>query len=325
MAESIGVSIIVPTCARQQSAIHLLDELVCHGIVARLDVEILFVQNDAIADDDLRDRVEESGAIYIHQPRRGQAAALNMGIKKSQGKIIVTIDDDVRIVDGGWLDRLISHFDDGRVAYVAGNVVATELRTPAQRAWESKGGLSKGKDFRKFDKEFFEMKSFRGLPLRFVACGANAALRRDVLSKVGLYDERFGVGSFVGHSQSHEICYKILREGHVAVYDPLAVVEHEHPQSWAELRKRMYHYGIGDTAIQMHFFLSYGDYRGLREALLGRQLYLLGNLLRRIAGRYPMPMNTIFASMFGAMLGPAIYLITLVRTRSKSTMDEFEL
>lgn len=312
---TIRISIVIPTCARQMSAVRLLNELNSAGIGNRADVEVIVVQNDKEPSVDFAEQITAAGAKCMHQPKKGQAAALNIGIVRAKGDLIVTIDDDVRVVDSGWLDQLVCHFEDQHVAYVAGNVLASELTTPAQKAWEAKGGLSKGLKLKRFDSSFFNMKSFRGLPLRFVACGANAALRKDVLERVGLYNELFGVGSYVGHSQSHEICYKILREGFTAVYDPTAILEHDHPRDWASLRRRMYNYGIGDTAVQMHFFITYFDFRGLREALFGRQFYLFGNLLRRIRGKYSLPVSLILCSMIGAALGPLVYIVAVGRNK----------
>lgn len=320
--QAVEISIVIPTCARQKSAIRLLSELAACGIIGRASVEVIVVQNDPDPDSAFADQIIAAGAKYLHQPRKGQAAALNLGIRHAQGDLVVTIDDDVRIIDGEWLSRLVSHFNDEQVAYVAGNVRASELVTPAQIAWEAKGGLSKGENPKRFDSNFFNMRSFRGLPLRYIACGANAAARRDVLLSVGLYNELFGVGSLIGHSQSHEICYKILREGYTAIYDPLATVGHDHPRDWEALRRRMFNYGIGDTAVQLHFFLNYRDYRGLREALIGRQIYLIGNLFRRILGNYSLPVSLVASSMFGAALGPFVYTYAVLHSRLRVNQGE---
>ncbi|ULJ77365.1 glycosyltransferase [Rhizobium sp. C104] len=302
------ISIVVPTFDRNSSALELLGDLKRLGVLERDDVEIIFVQNNAALNVDLKSRLELLGARCLHQPKRGQAAALNCGILGSEGDVVVFIDDDVRLIDGQWLNKLVAHFADPKIGYVAGNVIAAELISLPQISWEAKGGLSKGAEFKRFDQSFFKSPRFGGVPLRFVACGANSAIRKSILLDVGLYDERFGVGSAVGHSQSHEICYKVFRAGYDAVYDTNATVSHVHPQTWADLRKRMYNYGVGDTAVQLHFFIKYGDFRGLREAFLARHAYLLGKLFKRLRGNYPMPMSAILAGLAGASAGPFVYL-----------------
>ena len=301
------ISLIIPTCGRLGSIRRLLADLSAVGYFGRSDMEIIVVDNNRSPSDALFSSVRSAGALYVYQPRRGQAAALNKGIRVAAGSLIAFCDDDIRVNDPMWIDRLSSHFKDPKIGYVAGNVLAHELVTKAQRLWEKKGGLSKGILMRRFDRDFFMRFSFRGPPLRFIATGANCMIPRSILFEVGGYDERFGVGSKVGHSQSYEMCYKIIRADYDAVYEPSAVVTHHHPETVSGLRGRMFRYGVGDTAVQFHFLLTYGDLRGLFEAFGARHFHLSANLIRSLMGRYPMPASTVIASLAGSMLGPVIY------------------
>jgi len=301
------VTLLVPTRGRCSSLQRLLADLDRFGYFKRSDVEVVVIENVADADPHIRQVVERYGARYANQGRPGQAAALNLGIELARGELVAFTDDDVRIVDSDWLDRLASHFSDSSIGYAAGNVLAAEVRTCAQQMWERKGGLSKGPSVRRFGQELFRTPRLAGVPLRLIACGANSMIRRRILEKVGGYDERFGVGAPVGHAQSHEICYKVLRAGYDALYDPRAIVLHHHPETLRELRRRLFQYGIGDTAVHFHFFLHYGDVWGLVEALGGRHVYLLRNLVRRALNRYPMPASMILAGLAGATMGPLVY------------------
>jgi peptidoglycan-N-acetylglucosamine deacetylase len=57
----------------------------------------------------------------IHQPNRGKPGALNRALSEAQGEIVVTIDGDT-VVDRRAVALLVRHFEDEKVAAVAGNV-----------------------------------------------------------------------------------------------------------------------------------------------------------------------------------------------------------
>ena len=59
-----------------------------------------------------------------HEPRQGKGSALNKGIIKSNGKYIVTTDDDVIVTDSMWIYKFIKVFEDNpNVGYVSGKVI----------------------------------------------------------------------------------------------------------------------------------------------------------------------------------------------------------
>jgi O-antigen biosynthesis protein len=319
-----SISLIIPTCGRLGSIQRLLADFSAVGYCARSDLQIIVVDNNRTPSDALRTSVSSAGALYLYQPRLGQAAALNKGIGVAAGSLVAFCDDDIRVDDPLWIDRLSSHFKDPKIGYVAGNVLAHELVTKSQCLWEKKGGLSKGNLMRRFTRDVFMRFSFRGAPLRFIATGANCMMPRNVLFEIGGYDERFGVGSKVGHSQSYEICYKIIRANYDAVYEPSAVVTHHHPETLSALCDRMFRYGVGDTAVQFHFLLTYGDVRGLFEAFGARHFHLSANLIRSLLGRYPLPASAVIASLAGSTLGPMIYTYATVHAFFERTRHDQE-
>jgi len=305
----VVISLVVPTTELSSNLIDLLEDLSSCGYFDRNDIEVIIVENSKQSCKDLNDKVTGYGAKYTFQPVSGQAAALNKGISEASGEYIAFTDDDVRIQNRRWLDQLKEAFEKyPDLGYASGNIKAFSMSTPVQKMWENKGGLSKGNSSNYYTEEFFHQKRWKGLPLRFIAAGANSMIPKNVLKEVGNYNELFGCGSPVGHSQSHEICYKVLQKGYSSYYDANAIVLHNHPETEKELLKKMYDYGIGDTAIQLHFFWEYRDWGGLSEALLGRHLYLWKNLLKRTMGKYPLPAKYIVAGMLGAALGPFVYL-----------------
>lgn len=309
MTTAIEYSIVIPTTGLRPSIQLLMSDLETAGYLDRPDIEVLVVENSDRPNPEFTRKMAKWEVRHLLEPKRGQANALNCGVSASEGKYIVFTDDDVRIKEGPWLETLSGHFRNrDNVGYVAGNVVASSIETPVQALFEKKGGLSKGLNLRVFNQAFFKRFRLCGVPLRHIACGANSMVPRSILEIVGGFDPLFGCGSKVGHGQSHELVYKILQAGFDAVYEPAAIVYHAHPRTRKELRRKLFDYAIGDTAVHLHFFVKYADFRGLIEAFFARHVYLLKNTLLRLLGRYPFPLDLMAASLLGATLGPFVYL-----------------
>lgn len=274
------------------------------------DVQVIVVDNDPNGSEDNRLTCEShSNVIYVHEKISGRSAAINAGIKHSKGTYIAFTDDDTVVSDSVWLHRLQHNFENRPdVGYVSGNVVAYELETSAQRMWEAKGGLSKGKQRKEFEAKFFTRPRLSGVPIRLIAAGANSMIPKRILDEIGSYDSMLGIGSRVCHGESLDICYRTMRAGYTAIYDPEARIFHFHPRSVADLRRKMFQYGIGDTAVHTKFLLEYKDIRGLFEILWGRPLTLLLRLLKSLVRVYPMTPDMLIAGFTGALLGPCIYL-----------------
>ena len=305
----IEISLIIPTTKLSLNLINLLEDLSVCNYLSRNDIEIIIIENSNKSNHDLKAKILSYGAQYRFQSKKGQAAALNTGIKAARGRYVAFTDDDVRVLDKDWLDKLKTSFDTNpNLGYVSGNVKAYTTNNSVQKMWENKGGLSKGDVSKYYSKDFFLKKRWKGLPLRFIAAGANSMIPKKVLLEVGNYNELFGCGSPVGHSQSHEICYKVLKAGYTSFYNADAIVHHNHPKTSKKLMKKMYDYGIGDTAIQLHFFMEYSDLGGLTEALFARNLYLINNFCKRVIGKYPLPVKYIISGILGATIGPFIYI-----------------
>lgn len=307
------ISLIVPTRNRAQSLLRLLNSLKEQGYIDDPDIQVI------IADNGGHDRSAEAvcmrfGVDCIRCSTPGRSSAINEALKIAQGDYVAFTDDDVIVTDRDWLCNLKCHFDiDASVGYVSGNVVAESLNLPAQKMWEAKGGLSKGLRTRVFDKSSFEKRRLEGFPVRLIAAGANSMIPKLVLEEVGLFDERFGPGSPIPHGESLDMCYRVLRAGYTAVYEPAARVYHSHPTSVSALRKKMFIYGIGDTAVHSKFFIEFHDIRSLFEVLWGRVGLLLQRLVMSIAGRYSLPPSVALFSVLGAFLGPLVYLFVRVQ------------
>ncbi|HID91262.1 TPA: glycosyltransferase [Candidatus Bathyarchaeota archaeon] len=100
-----------------------------------------------------------------HGERRGPAAARNSGVASSRGEIVAFTDVDC-LHDRRWLTNLVDGLRNGDVGGVYGNTVPI-----------GEGAIA--------------VPIHVGLATAFKYATCNAAYRRDVLLKVGLFDERF--------------------------------------------------------------------------------------------------------------------------------------
>lgn len=312
----MSISLIIPTRDRARYLSQCLASLDQYGYLQMDDVQVIVVDNDSRGRDTSMLCASYPNITYLVEWKHGRAAAVNTGIKHAKGEYIAFTDDDVIARDSSWLYHLRSNFENRYdVGYVSGNVIAYQLETQAQQMWEVKGGLSKGDQHKRFGPDFFARRRLVGVPVRLIAAGANSMIPKSVLEEVGYHDEMFGPGSLVGHGESLDICYRVLKHGYTAIYDPEAIVFHCHPRSLSSLRKKMFKYGIGDTAIHTKFFFEYWDVRSLFEVLWGRPFLLLARLAHSLIGTYPMTPDMLIAGYVGALLGPWIYAYARILSR----------
>ena len=121
-------SLVIPTFNRAADLRLTLDSLATLSVQAPW--EVIVVDNNST--DDTRSVVERAAAdfptelIYHFEGTQGRSAALNAGIRRSRGDIIVTTDDDVRVpVD--WLERAGEALDALQCDYVGGRVLHDDV------------------------------------------------------------------------------------------------------------------------------------------------------------------------------------------------------
>ena len=314
MTRGPHVSVIVCTKDRPEHLGRCLKSLEVY--MHRDDVEIVVIDNNS-STLGTREVCQQYPITYVFESKPGSGATRNTGARIARGEYIALTDDDM-VVEPGWVENLVRNFDDPNVGYVSGRILPVELRTKAQHLFELKGGLSKGVQRRVFDQRFFKRFRFRGVPIYLVAMGGNSMIPKRVWEEVGGHDELFGVGSLVGGGDSHEICYKILRSGYTAIYDPEACARHWHPAQYEDLKNKLFVYGKADTAVQTKFLLRYGDVRSLLEIVLSRNYRQGKRFLQSLTRRSEFPLDLVLSEWIGNWVGPFAYLCALWRSKTKS-------
>jgi glycosyltransferase involved in cell wall biosynthesis len=285
---------------------NLLDSLKDYGYLSNKNFGVVVI-DDGCKHQGVRDLCSNYPITYFRTKGIGKMAALNYGLKKTSSKYVAFTDHDNIIMKPSWLKILKSNLVSKDVGYVSGKVKLFKGRAEAQRRWEKKGALNKGNKKLILDKEFFNKFRFKGVPVNICTAGSNHIMPRKVIKEIGYHDERFGPGAFIdGAGGDLDITYKVLRKGYKVIYEPRAVIGHQHPTSFSLLRRKMYTYGISDTAIHLKFFLEFGDIRSLFQ--VPYRLYQnTSRFLRSYAGSYPLPPSVAFASILGNLMGPVKY------------------
>jgi GT2 family glycosyltransferase len=140
------------------------------------------------------------GLHYVYEPRRGKSHALNSGVEKSTGSIMLFTDDDV-CPDVNWMEGMSTPILEGRAEAVAGGVtIAPHLHRPWMEPFHRALLASTEElDQRKTPNEIF---------------GVNMAISREVLQKVPRWDPEIGAGMELGHMEDILFSKQLLAAGY---------------------------------------------------------------------------------------------------------------
>jgi mycofactocin system glycosyltransferase len=211
----------------------------CFGTPRALPAHRTVVVDDASPQPiDLLPFAHHDHAELIRLPRNlGPAGARMAGLERVQTPLVVFIDADVIVPEHGtgpsWLDPLLSHFADPRVAIVAprvtsapgpGAVASYEMRHSPLDLGAEPARVSPGT-------------RVSYLPAAAMVC------RTDVVREVGGFDLSMRTGEDV------DLVWRVVAAGHRVRYEPMSEVCHEpRPSLGAALRQRI---GYGESAAPL--------------------------------------------------------------------------
>lgn len=257
-----SVSVVIPTRGRP--------DLIGQSVLAVLandhpDFEVIVVDQ---SDDDRTGEVVRGIAVtdprvrYVHTLPPGLSRAYNVGAGLASAAVLAFTDDDC-VAAPNWIsaiDRAFAAEADADMLY--GTVALPEaLRghdgevpvLPIERAERIEPGGT----------------------FRVYGMGANFALRRGLLERLGGFDEIMGGGGPLRSSQDFDLQYRAFLLGAVVLLRPEVVVDHYGLRTVAEWPKTLRAYGIGDAA----FYLKHVRCGDLRVA------WLLVTRLARVGAR----------------------------------------
>ena len=176
---------------------------------------------------------EQHGAQLIrHDTNQGPAAARNTGLKLVDTALVAFVDTDVEAWPG-WLDHLVGHFQDRRVAAVAPRVRSRPGSSLLERYETHHSPLDLGAD-----PALVAPKN----PVSYVPAAALVALV-DAIKEIGGFDAEMRTGEDV------DLVWRLVDNGNVVRYDPSVDVEHRPRRSWPALLNQRREYGSSAATL----------------------------------------------------------------------------
>ncbi len=215
------VSVILPTKDRGPAIAETIESLIALNFPPD-DWEILIVDNLSNPENQKHLRSFQASypdlIRYEREEKLGLCNARNCGIDRSQGEILVFLDDDA-IVPKHWLQNIVKYFDADVNVYALGGKVIAKYTSPAPAWIDDRLGLY----ISSFDRgEVVEKLRYNDYPR-----GANMAFRRDAFRKCGYFLDCFDrKGNSLMSYGDIEMCYRVDKAGYDVLYIPDAEVLH---------------------------------------------------------------------------------------------------
>jgi GT2 family glycosyltransferase len=233
------ISVVISTRNRQE----MLTRCLCALKIQSGEFEVVVVdQGDTSAS------IPEDPRFHrIFDQERGLAKGRNTGIFDAAGNIIAFLDDD-SVPDPDYIDALGKVFEgDSKLDAAAGCILSLEDGHPYARVHEGGFRILGPGDW-----------------LRFM--GGNFAFRREVVDKVGVFDERFGVGRCWASGEETDYFFRMIYLNCRVAYSPAITVRHPHEaveNAPGELRAKLIAYGRGQGALIARHLVEFSNYRML--------------------------------------------------------------
>jgi GT2 family glycosyltransferase len=244
------ISVIIPTSGRVQDLKRLLSSL---NAQIYKNFEVVVVNKGPVNDvSEVLKKFNEKMKIKLLREDRGLTVSLNLAIAESEGSIIVRTDDDTYPLRT-WLNELIKPFElKHNIGGVTGPAIvpremiknrdsllfinrmliskklmysllrAFYLYVILEKKWDHPGFITRS-GATTWGSAFGVRYDGSDLIEVMFMSPANMAIRRDVLDKIGFFDENYkGISSYC----EPDMALRILRAGYTIVYNPKAIVYH---------------------------------------------------------------------------------------------------
>lgn len=278
--------------------------------------EVVVVDN-APSNEETRELLEKICAMdprfrYLRQDRPGLSAARNAGLIGARGEILAYTDDDV-LVDRNWLTEIARTFrSEPGIGCVTGLVATAAIETNAEGYFDARSPSWSAR----MTSERYDLRERRDdSPLYpysagIFGTGANLAVSREAMDRVGEFDEALGAGTKTKGGEDLDIFVRVLRAGFTIAYEPAALVWHQHRADDDALRSQLYGYGTGLTAYLTKYLTNPAtslDIAGRVLAGLARMASIRSSTEDRMLARVETPAGAWQEEVRGYFAGPALY------------------
>ena len=247
----LDCTVLICTYNRAEMLGQTLDSLArCRSGFVRWDV--LVVDNNS--SDGTRDVVVSRipdfpvSLRYMFEPRQGKSIALNTGLAATDAAIVAFTDDDVQ-VDENWIEASCGPMlADPSIDYTGGPVLPIWERPCPRWLDQTRADLWGTLAILDYGQDSFVFEERRRVPL-----GANMAVRRSLIDRIGGFDPSLGRkgNALLGQEQAEFFC-RSRAAGARGVYVPAASVRHHVPAN----------------RLTRDYFLRWWYWKGVSKALL---------------------------------------------------------
>jgi glucosyl-dolichyl phosphate glucuronosyltransferase len=221
----MDLSVIICTYNRATNLARTLQAIAAQAIPRKIRWELIVVDNNST--DRTADIVESYRSkipvpvIYLFEKRQGKSVALNSGVERARGRVLVFTDDDVS-PETHWLQNIYSSMEQNNLDGLGGKILLNWSSAPPR--WLSSERQLLGRlamvDFDSFSK-------IEPGAQRARIYGANMAFKRDLFAEVGGFDPRLGpVGKKIYPHEETDFVSRAVAKGKKLVYDPQVIVWH---------------------------------------------------------------------------------------------------
>jgi biofilm PGA synthesis N-glycosyltransferase PgaC len=245
------VSIIVPAYNEGKVIRHCVDSVLASSYRNRE----IFLVDDGSTDETLermREYETQPEVTVLTRRNSGKAAALNAGLAKATGEIVLFVDAD-GIFAPDTIDRLLSGFESAKVGAVCGSDSPANLDRLLTRLANLQTHVGTG----------FARRALSQINCLPIVSGNLGAFRRSVLEKTGPFRE-----GFIG--EDLELTWRVHKAGYRVTFQPWATVRAETPSTLRGLWKQRVRWarGLLQTA-RIHRDMFFNPRYGLFAFYLG--------------------------------------------------------
>lgn len=216
---------------------------------------------------------------YVVEPRQGLNWARTCGARAATSDLLLYTDDDVA-VDAGWVGAMCKPFADPQVGAVTGLVLARELETPTQEAFEKYGGFSRG-----YKERRFTIGNTLPVAAGNIGAGASMALRKGLVTGLKLFESELDCGTATLSGGDSYAFYRLLKNGHAIYYTAKAICWHRHRRTERELLATLYGYSVGVYSMLLRCVADDKDWTAGRAAAGWFVSHHLRNAIRGLLRR----------------------------------------
>ena len=232
------VSVVIPTRGRPDLIANSVQGVLANDYP---DFEVIVVdqsQDDATGEVVRRIAAAAPRVRYIHTLPPGLSRAYNIGARLASGPLLAFTDDDC-VAAPDWISSIVRAFAADPDAAMLYGTVARSPTLPDELGEVPKLPIA------------IAERIDRRHGFRLYGMGANFAVRRELLERLGGFDEILGGGGPLRSSQDFDLQYRAYLAGAVVLLRPEVSVDHYGLRSRTEWPRTQRAYGIGDAAFYL--------------------------------------------------------------------------